>query len=452
MMGCPGRGPIEERVLEVIRPTEIQLRLLSRAYDLIKRALERSLVAHGLDFVIEPEGSFAKGTLLRDRWEMDVFVLFKGVDEGWVLSESLGPLREALQGFPVISKFSEHPYLTVSLMGMEIDVVPAIYAERPSTGLGVGRTPFHTRYVRSKLDDCMADEVRLLKSFLKGIGAYGAETHVRGFSGYMAELLTIAYGSFRAAVKAMSEWTRRAFVDPERIGNRGELERRYPESPLIVVDPVDPMRNAAAAVSEDKLALAVLASKLYLHRPSLSFFHVFADRIELRQRPPVIVIVCNGKYYEEPPEGVWGRLSRASRMLAKELEAWGFTPLRASYFTDEGSLAAIGVSLASDRLEGLEVLKGPDAWANVENIRAFIGKRLEEGGLWVGDRLYGFRGRRLAEAGSVARSWLAAHGNLLGDACRAVSVSGGDLSGVPGPLREWLWKEFYTVPSWLAGL
>jgi len=72
LMGCPGRGPIEERVLEAIRPTEIQLRLLSRAYDLIRRALERSLAAHGLDFVIEPEGSFAKGTLLRDRWEMDV--------------------------------------------------------------------------------------------------------------------------------------------------------------------------------------------------------------------------------------------------------------------------------------------------------------------------------------------------------------------------------------------
>jgi len=115
-------------------------------------------------------------------------------------------------------------------------------------------------------------------------------------------------------------------------------------------------------------------------------------------------------------------------------------------------LAAIGVSLASDRLEGLEVLRGPDAWTDVENIRAFIGKRLEEGGLWIGDRLYGFRGRRLTEAGSVARSWLAEHGKLLGDTCRAVSISGGDLSGIPGPLREWLWKEFYTVPSWLAGL
>ncbi|MGC9210241.1 MAG: CCA tRNA nucleotidyltransferase [Acidilobus sp.] len=452
-MGCPDRTDLEERALEALRPTRLQLRTLDRAFHLISSALESGLSSEGLSYVIEPEGSYAKGTLLSDRWELDVFVLFKGVDEGWVRSESVKYIRQALSGLPVVSKYSEHPYVTVSLMGLEVDVVPTVYSEKPTPGLGVARTPFHTRYVKSRLSQCQADDVRLLKSFLKGINAYGAEVQVGGFSGYLAELLVLSYGSFRSALKAMSEWRPRVYLDPEKRGLRSRLEERYPESPLIIVDPTDPERNAAAAVSEEKLALAVMAAKLYLRRPSLSFFHVFGGRVELKEKPPLVLVICRGRYFDEPPENVWGRLTRASKALQSELRKRGFTPLKASVFTDEGTLAAIGVSLAFERLLGLEVLRGPDAWADPDNILAFITRRLEEGGLWVGDRLYGFRRWRVTEASTVVEEWLSKGWGELGDLCSVVTVnSDHGLSGLPAPVRGWAWREFFTAPSWLAGL
>ncbi|MGC9072019.1 MAG: CCA tRNA nucleotidyltransferase [Acidilobus sp.] len=452
-MGCPDRTELEERALDEIRPTGVQLRALSRVYHLIRSALDANLSSKGLNYIIEPEGSYAKGTLLRDRWELDVFVLFKGVDEEWVRSESVRHVREALSRLPTVAKYSEHPYLTVSLMGIEVDVVPTLYSETPSARLGVARTPFHTRYVRSRLNACQADDVRLLKSFLRGINAYGAEIQVGGFSGYLAELLVLSYGSFRAALKAMSEWRPHVYLDPEGKGSREELEGKYPDSSIIIVDPIDPGRNAAAAVSEEKLALAVLAAKLYLIRPSLSFFHVFRKNVELKEKPPLILVLCRGEYFDEPPENVWGRLARASRGIHGELKRKGFTPLKVSFFTDEGTLVVVGVSLAFERLTGLEVLRGPDAWADPNNIRAFITKRLEEGGIWASDRLYGFRQWRVTEASSVVEEWLLRYGRDLGQSCYVIMLRGySDLTRLPRPVRDWAWMEFFTVPSWLAGL
>ena len=452
-MECPPRHPVEEEVLKVVRPTDFQLRTLNRVYGLIRSALDRALSSRGLSYVIEAEGSYAKGTLLSDRWEMDVFVLFKDVDDKWLLERSLDLIEGALSGLPTVRKYSEHPYVTVSLMGVEVDVVPAVYSESPRLSLGVGRTPFHTRYVRSKLTGCQADDVRLLKSFLKGIGAYGAEVQVGGFSGYMAELLVLTYGSFRGAVEALSRWRPPVYVDPEGRGSRQELEGRYPDSPVIFVDPVDPGRNAAAAVTYEKLSLAVMAAKLYLRAPSRYFFHPFSGRVELKVKPPLVLAVCRGDYYQQPPESVWGKAARLSRELRNELEGAGFTPLKAGYYTDEGYLAAVGVTLASGRLPGLEVLEGPDAWADVENVRAFVRRRVEEGGLWVGDRLYGFRPWRRPEALQVVRSWLSRRGGELGRSCEAFLVEGnGGLPGeLPRPVRDWAWREFYTVPSWLVG-
>jgi tRNA adenylyltransferase (EC 2.7.7.25) len=51
--------------------------------------------------------------------------------------------------------------------------------------------------VISNLHREQKDEVRLLKKFMKGIGVYGAEIKVKGFSGYVAELLVYFYDSFR---------------------------------------------------------------------------------------------------------------------------------------------------------------------------------------------------------------------------------------------------------------
>ena len=454
-MSCPPRHPVEERVLKAVRPTPLQLRVLGRLYGLVKSRLEACLRSRGLEAVVEVQGSYAKGTILSDNWEIDVFVLFKGVSDEWVSAESEGLLASCLSGLPIIRRYAQHPYVTVSFMGVEADVVPAVWVEKPRPhGMGVERTPFHTRYVKSKLDPCLADDVRLLKSFLKGIGAYGAETHVGGFSGYLAELLVIAYGGFRGVLEAASKWKPPVYLDPEGSGDRRLLEARYPDSPMIVVDPVDPARNAAAAVRLDKLASFILASRLYLENPSEEFFHATRGGGVARYRPDpkrLALLLYRGRLYEHPPEAVWGRAMRAARLLASKLQEAGFTVARYWFYTDEASYAAAVVEVLEDELPPLELAVGPEAWLSPRAERFAWKRRLEGMPAWVSwdGRLAGLRPRRLRRLSEavarLGRDIPAPPGGRLAYA--------GDLGGAPEPWRSLLYTRYRgSLPSWTASL
>lgn len=461
-MSCPGRDPLEESVLAKIKPSKLQVTLLDRLYGLIKSRLDSCLHARGLRGTVEAQGSYAKGTLLSDKWEIDVFVLFDGVDREWIQANSLDVVTGCLEGLPTVRRYAQHPYVTVTLYGLEADVVPAVKLERPTPhGMGVDRTPFHTRYIKEKLrrNPCLADDVRLLKSFLKGIGAYGAETHVGGFSGYLAELLTVHYGGFRGVLEAASKWDpgRGIYVDPEGVGDRGELKRKYAESPLIVVDPVDPARNAAAAVRLDKLATFILAARLYLRSPSRAFFHPFSEELDgsMRYRGYKVdpgrvgVVVFRGDLYNHPPESVWGRLYRASKLLSGELELMGFRVARHWYHTDEATYGVIVVEVENPSLPQLEAFEGPQAWIP-GRADSFAAKHASEGmPVWVTEdgRLVAWRVRRVTRLedalARVAGQLPAPPGSRLQYA--------GLLEGVGEPWRGIITRGYLkSFPSWIA--
>ena len=442
---------VENSVLKLVRPSRLQTSLLYRLYNLITSCLSPCLRQRGLRGEITLQGSLAKGTMLSDKWEIDVFIILDGATKDWIRKNGESLLHECLAGcLPVYSRYSEHPYVTGALMGMQADIVPIGRPEPDRLeGLGVERTPLHTEYVRKRLSPRLRDEVRLLKSFLKGIGAYGAETHVRGFSGYLAELLVIVYGSFRSVLRAASMWRPPVYIDPEGLGDERLLRKKYRDSPMIVVDPVDPHRNAAAAVSKEKLALFVAASKLYLEKPSPRFFHAC-------QPPPphgnpvhgwVLEVDCHGPLENRPPEAIRGRLARAARLLVSRLRQLGGTPLLHREETDETSTAVIQVLLDACILPPAEPMIGPDAWAPTERLVRFIEKRLqEEGAAWLlAERLAGARPRRIANLAEATRALLARGelGRLLsgiGLRCRVRCTECPEHS------------LCYPTPPWIAGL
>lgn len=450
-----GEAPqlLEDEVLERLRPTPLQLRTLSRFYEMIRSRLQANLSGKGLDFIVEPEGSFAKGTLLADHWELDIFVLLKGVSDEWIRSRGRYLLEGSLKDFPTIIKYSEHPYITVTLMGIEADVVPAVYREKPTGNMmGVSRTPFHTRYVLSKLDKGGTDEVRLLKSFFKGVGVYGAEAHIGGFSGYLTELLIITYGSFRGALQAISKWRPPVYVDPENVGDKNLLFKRYPDSPLIVVDPVDPRRNAAAAVTLEKLSTAVVAAKLYLKRPRKEFFHIFTRYVSLKYSIPAAIVICEGDYANYPPGDVWGRLARASRSIATLLTKYGFKVIKRSFFTDEQSKAAAGFLVNTLQLNGLDVVEGPEPYINVDYVEDFISNRIDDG-VWVSEkRLVSVKRLDHTDIGFFLN--LAIKQAPLPEGTKNCKVVISDdvrkLQIGEWGLREWIRKELASIPAWLT--
>lgn len=404
-MKCP-RGRAEEEALKAIRPTRLQLSILSRFASMIKARLEPCLASElqGREWIVEPVGSFAKGTLLRDKWELDVFVLIDASRE-WIREHAEGVLRRCLAGLPVVAKYSEHPYLTVNLMGLQADIVPAPLLKEPRGAMGVERTPFHKRWVLERLrrNECIADDIRLLKSFLKGIGVYGAETRVGGFSGYLSEVLVIVSGGFLTLLEEASRWRPPVYFDPEGWGSEEKLRRRYPEAPLLVPDPVDPERNVAAAVTRRRLAEFVLAARLYLEEPSTFYFHLLQPPVEAKPLPGVLV-EFRGDFSSTPPDSLWGRLKRVAESLFRGLRRHGFQATHYSIYTDEAATAMIYIGLLSTRLTAAEAVEGPEAWGAHGRVKGFLSARARQGALvWVTQEgvIAGVRPRRLLTAREV---------------------------------------------------
>jgi len=289
-------------------------------------------------------GSVEKGTWLRGRDELDLFLLFptetsredlekKGLA---MAKDIIGEMR----GEFVIA-FAEHPYLrgAVNYKGRKykVDIVPCFDIKDPSRiKSAVDRTPHHVRYIKENLRD--RGSVLLLKQFCKAAGCYGADMRVQGFSGYLCELIIVRYGSFEKAVKAMAKW---------EAGQRVSLSDSKEEfkAPLTLIDPVDPKRNVAAAVSAESFYKLVKAAKDYAAHPHKSFFKV--DRAkpytmkevakEIRTRRTRFYLV----HFRKPDvldDVLWPQLRRGLSQIERILGAGGFRVLRSDVFVDDGCI------------------------------------------------------------------------------------------------------------------
>ncbi|MCE5296567.1 MAG: CCA tRNA nucleotidyltransferase, partial [Euryarchaeota archaeon] len=164
-------------------------------------------------------------------------------------------------------RYAEHPYSHGMFDGYEVDIVPCYKIDDTSKMMSaVDRTPFHTEYVIKNLKESQKDDVRILKQFMKGICAYGAEAKVEGFSGYLVELLIMKYGTFTDTITAASSWRNGTKLDLDGRGD-GKFE-----TPLAFIDPVDRSRNVASALSMEKFSLFVHACNEYLKNPRRTFF------------------------------------------------------------------------------------------------------------------------------------------------------------------------------------
>ena len=453
-MNC-NRTELEKHVLDKIKPSNFQVNVLEKFSNLIKHKLYNCIERKGLEIEIEEVGSFAKNTLLNDKWELDIFVLLKNKDDNWINNNGKDLLLSCLGDFPTIIKYSQHPYVTVSYMGLEADVVPTVYVEKPrKKGMGVERTPFHTNYINSKLNQCQKDDVKLLKSFLKGLSIYGAESHIEGFSGYLSELLIAYYGSFYNTLINASKWKDIVYIDIENNGDKDYLLKKYPKSRLIVVDPIDPYRNVAAAVSTKSLSTFILASKLYLNNPNAAFFHKFTYNIKSKINAPLLLILLHGDYFNYPPTDVWGKLKKISENLESFIENFGIKVLRGSYYTDESKLGAIGFLIDNIIIPKVDILEGPSVYDDINSIKSFIKKRISEGGLSFikYNKLYGGRDKKVKDLHDFIRNAISESGLKYTEKIEVEVFENYEKLRVNGDIKEWVKNSLYSIPAWIANI
>jgi len=347
-----------DAVTERVVPTPAERDRLQSAVTALRERTADVVGAREYDTDVTLVGSTARDTWLREDRDIDIFVRFPpDLDRSTLESEGLAIGHEVLPDGR--EAFAEHPYVTGTYDGFDVDLVPCFDVESASeTRSAVDRSPFHTAYVREQLDSESTTAVRLTKQLLKGIGAYGSDLKTEGFSGYLVELLVLEYGDVRSLLEAASAWSPPVRLDPE---NHGKSEF---EDPLVVVDPTDPHRNVAAVVSADHVARLQHYARSLLADPRESVFTsslpeavseaAVRAHLERRETQPLAI------RFDAPDivdDQLYPQLRRSLRGLVTGLETHGFRVLRATTFAADDAVLFLECSVAS--LPAVERHVGP---------------------------------------------------------------------------------------------
>ena len=346
-------GPSERKRLQ-----EVSVALISR--------IESMAEGCGLELKAMLVGSAARGTWLAGDHDLDVF-LGVGVEDD---------LEKALELARRISpdhreKYAEHPYVQARIDGFDVDLVPCYLVDDAAhLRSAVDRTPFHNRYVGERISG-REDEVLLLKQFMKGAGVYGSELKVGGFSGYLAELLVLCYGSFAAVIQAASLWRPGLWLDLEGRGRVGS------DDPLVVVDPVDPGRNVAAALTLDKMLQFAASARSFIDRPDPDFFfpkppvplsdREIEARIEERGTLPLLIEFAAPDVVEDV---LYPQLRKAESSVRALLQRKGFSILRSDVLA-YGNCAALLLEMEVWQLSRACRREGPPVW-QADHISRFL--------------------------------------------------------------------------------
>jgi len=256
--------------LEKIRPsTEEISKLKNISEDFISSLKTKGLIA----FI---GGSLAKGTLIRkeNAQDIDIFVVFD-------YSEDILKLEKVLKGIklPGVLKrvHGSRDYFQIICDKSILEVIPVLKNRDPEIAENVTDISLsHVKYVGAevKKNPAIADEVKLAKAFCQAQRCYGAESYVKGFSGYSLEVLVIYFGSFVKFLKGISKVR---VIDPLKYfrGEKevlSEINASKLQSPIVLVDPTHKYRNVCAGLGAETFEKFNVVAKEFLKNPSLEYF------------------------------------------------------------------------------------------------------------------------------------------------------------------------------------
>lgn len=400
---------------------------LQFAQELTQQLAER-LPGAGIPAEVQVQGSIAKDTWLSGDKDIDMFIALPR-SLGQKIFPKVLDVAKSLAGENWIEAYAEHPYIKAQIGTYTIDFVPCFsIAKAEDAGSAVDRTPLHTAYIKENLRPQAKNEVRLLKQFMRGIGTYGAEIKVKGFSGYLCELIILNSQSFFRALQEIATWRFGQLVDLENLtSNKPEEARQRFHAPLIVIDPVDAKRNVAAAVSEDRLGELILAAKSFLNKPNRTFFfppktrplREQALKAKLENLGSDLVFICI-RSNNMVPDVLWGQLYKTAQAFGRLLSQKDFQVLRNVVWSDEHGMNLLIFEMETRTIPLVKKHMGPPA--DSDEAKSFIDKYTGKGveaGLWIEEgRWYARIQRRHTDVGSLLKE------NLLEKSAN-LGISGG---------------------------
>ena len=354
-------------------PTKTIEKSKSKIADLAFKLVENEIAKYPEVLGLEFGGSYAKGTWLSKDADVDIFVKFKkntSEEKFEQISKKIG--FDALKSYSPYVRYSEHPYVEAKIKDTKINVVPFYDVKLGEWKSSADRSPFHTKFMGKSLTTKMRDEVRILKTFLKSNGIYGAEIAKQGFSGYVSEVLILNFGSFENTIKSISSIKENQII--------GKTTKKFGTS-IVIIDPIDSNRNLAAAISNENVGKFILVSRGFKENPRLIFFKNKKSETSKNYWNNLLVIKFNFK--PRSPDIIWGQIKRATTSLSTQLELGGFNVLRSKAHTDQVKNAYLLFFLESTKISNTYSKNGPEFFRE-NSSKSFISKNLKNTELmWI---------------------------------------------------------------------
>jgi tRNA nucleotidyltransferase (CCA-adding enzyme) len=335
-MSNPSIDELIKGILKEFTPTsEEEINLLAMA-NKVKNKLESCVSEYKLGFMIKEivfGGSFAKGTWLKNGADIDIFIKFKNdVDYGHF--EAYGKLigMQSLKEYSPYLRYADHPYVEAYVDGVKFNIVPCYDVSFGNWKSAADRSPFHTAYIISNLNQEKKNQVRVLKKFLKSLKIYGAEISIEGFSGYVCEVLILKFGSFLSTIQFFSTFsTDNSVISITKPNHEQEKHKRIFDSFLVILDPIDENRNLGSAISSRSVATLIQSSRKFLSNPGNNYFReelVSQSNNDLNDLLYPFILVIEFRYSDRPSDVIWGQLKKMTRSICKFVESYGFRMLK----------------------------------------------------------------------------------------------------------------------------
>jgi len=313
-----------KKILEEIKPSEKEKKEVKT---LVNTFLKKIKIK---DCILKPGGSIAKNTWLRGDHDIDIYAIFnfnkyKDKDISKILEKALK------KHYKIKRLKGSRDYFHIKIKNYTLEIVPIVKISKASQALNITDiSPLHTKYVNKFKNK---DQILLTKAFFKANNCYGAESHIKGFSGYVIELLTIHYKTFDNLIKNISKWKTKTIIGNKELVNK--LNKSKKQSPLIFIDPTDPRRNASAALSKEKYNIIIKKAKEYLKNPSPSFFKQKPFKLPKTKHNLIVLKVTplKGK-----TDVVGSKLLYTYNYIKKKLIANEFKVLNSGWNWDKGAI------------------------------------------------------------------------------------------------------------------
>ena len=357
----------------LVSPTKQEELALSKTISETAEKLEKQLKSEKISAKVIVGGSAAKGTWLPGISDVDFFIAFDYAKYHNKSAQLSDFAERAVK--KVFSKYQRlhgsRDYFAVEHGKFYFEFVPVLEIKKLKDAKNITDfSPLHVAWVRKNIskNKKLQNEIRLAKQFFKAGEVYGAESYISGFSGHAIEILAIHCKGFENLLKNAVRWKAGQLIDVQHFYKNPRtafvvLNKSKLQSPLILIDPIEPERNALAALSMEKFLKLKNAAAGFLKKPSIKFFErkkFSAEQLTKEKRNRQFILIKSlpekGK-----PDVVGCRLLDKYKKIKQALAQNDFRILEEGWHWDGKNPAHYWFYLPLQKLSARKLHLGPPA-------------------------------------------------------------------------------------------